>query len=75
MILSGIAGGVFAACASHPFDTIKTRMQAHMYSKPEYMTWPKAAGTIYKQAGLLTFWNGLLPRMTRIIGRLLTSEL
>jgi hypothetical protein len=27
MITSGIVGGVFAAAASHPFDTIKTRMQ------------------------------------------------
>ena len=27
MIGSGVAGGVFAAAASHPFDTVKTRMQ------------------------------------------------
>lgn len=27
MAIAGIVGGVFAATASHPFDTIKTRMQ------------------------------------------------
>lgn len=68
MAVAGIAGGVFAASASHPFDTIKTRMQAHMYSKPEYMTWMSTASTIYKEGGVLNFWRGLLPRMTRIIG-------
>jgi hypothetical protein len=27
MAIAGVVGGVFAASASHPFDTIKTRMQ------------------------------------------------
>ncbi len=27
MILAGLAGGIFGATASHPFDTVKTRMQ------------------------------------------------
>jgi len=27
MAIAGVCGGVFAASASHPFDTIKTRMQ------------------------------------------------
>jgi hypothetical protein len=68
MAIAGIVGGVFAASASHPFDTIKTRMQAAMYSKPEYRTWTLTAATIYKEGGVLNFWRGLLPRMTRIIG-------
>eukprot|EP00775_Hariotina_reticulata_P013494 gene13495-13619_t len=67
MAIAGVCGGVFAASASHPFDTIKTRMQAHMYSKPEYLTWTKTAATIYSEGGILNFWRGLLPRMTRII--------
>lgn len=70
MAIAGVVGGVFAASASHPFDTIKTRMQAHMYSKPEYLTWTSTASQIYKEGGVLNFWRGLLPRMTRIIGRL-----
>lgn len=68
MAVAGVVGGVFAASASHPFDTIKTRMQAHMYSRPEYMTWTSTAATIYQEGGVLNFWRGLLPRMTRIIG-------
>lgn len=27
MLIAGVTGGVFAAACSHPFDTIKTRMQ------------------------------------------------
>jgi solute carrier family 25 citrate transporter 1 len=69
MAIAGVVGGVFAASASHPFDTIKTRMQAYMYSKPEYMTWTSTASTIYQEGGVLNFWRGLLPRMTRIIGK------
>jgi solute carrier family 25 citrate transporter 1 len=71
MAIAGVVGGVFAASASHPFDTIKTRMQAYMYSKPEYLTWTSTASTIYKEGGVFNFWRGLLPRMTRIIGELL----
>lgn len=67
MAIAGVVGGVFAASASHPFDTIKTRMQAAMYTKPEYLTWTSTAATIYKEGGVLNFWRGLLPRMTRII--------
>ncbi len=43
-------------------------MQAFMYSKPEYMNMAKTFGTIYREGGILTFWKGILPRMTRIIG-------
>jgi hypothetical protein len=42
-------------------------MQAHMYDKEEYLTARSAARTIHSEGGVLTFWNGLLPRMTRII--------
>jgi hypothetical protein len=39
-----------------------------MYSKPEYLTAAATARTILAEGGPLTFWRGLLPRMTRIIG-------
>lgn len=67
MIIAGITGGVFAAACSHPFDTVKTRMQAYMYSKPEYLTVRRSARTIYQEGGILQFWKGLTPRMTRIV--------
>lgn len=64
---AGIVGGVFAAGVSHPFDTIKTRMQAFMYSKPDYATFWSTAKTVYGEGGLPKFWSGCIPRMTRII--------
>jgi len=67
LVVSGLAGGTFGAAASHPFDTAKTRMQAFMYSKPEYMTMKDTFSTIYREGGVLNFWRGLIPRMTRII--------
>jgi hypothetical protein len=39
-----------------------------MYSKPDYLTAASTARAIYKEGGVLNFWRGLLPRMTRIIG-------
>lgn len=38
-----------------------------MYDKHEYLTSASAARAIYGEGGALTFWRGLLPRMTRII--------
>ncbi|GLC46139.1 hypothetical protein PLESTB_001194300 [Pleodorina starrii] len=64
---AGITGGVFAAACSHPFDTAKTRMQAFMYSKPEYRNLRSTFATIYAEGGLPRFWKGLSPRMLRII--------
>jgi hypothetical protein len=47
--------------------TVKTRMQAHMYDKQEYLTSASSARAVFAEGGALTFWRGLLPRMTRII--------
>jgi hypothetical protein len=38
-----------------------------MYTKPEYMTWHQSARTIHAEGGVLRFWRGLVPRMSRII--------
>lgn len=67
LLAAGIVGGVLAAGASHPFDTIKTRMQAFMYTKPEYATMWSTAQTIYREGGIASFWRGNIPRMSRII--------
>ena len=64
---AGILGGVFAAGASHPFDTVKTRMQAFMFDRPAYATARSTAAAIYAEGGLPAFWRGCTPRMTRII--------
>mmetsp|Transcript_8894 Transcript_8894/g.15419 ORF Transcript_8894/g.15419 Transcript_8894/m.15419 type:complete len:266 (-) Transcript_8894:416-1213(-) len=67
LVVSGLAAGTFGAVASHPFDTAKTRMQAFMYTKPEYMTMASSFAAIYKEGGITTFWKGIAPRMARII--------
>lgn len=67
LLIAGITGGFFGAACSHPFDTAKTRMQAYMYSKPEYSTLRSTIHTIVAEGGVINLWSGLLPRMTRII--------
>eukprot|EP00798_Chlamydomonas_sp_ICE-L_P025739 gene25739-11399_t len=67
LIVAGLTGGIFGAVASQPFDTVKTRMQAHMFEKPEYSSMSKTMGSIYKESGLLEFWKGVVPRTARII--------
>ena len=38
LAVAGITGGFCGAFFSHPFDTAKTKMQASMYEKAEYLT-------------------------------------
>ncbi|KAG1671135.1 hypothetical protein FOA52_005387 [Chlamydomonas sp. UWO 241] len=66
-VISGVAAGVTGSFVSQPFDTMKTRMQAFMYSRPEYSTLRSTATTMYATGGLALFWAGLLPRMARIV--------
>lgn len=70
-ILSGVGTGVFAATLSHPFDTIKTRMQAFIEpSHPKhkhYTSLPRAVATILREDGLAAFWSGVTPRAFRIV--------
>lgn len=69
-IAAGIGTGLFAATLSHPFDTIKTRMQAFIEpSHPrheKYSSIPRAAASILKDDGFGAFFSGLGPRAFRI---------
>ncbi len=66
--VAGITGGFFGAFCSHPFDTAKTKMQATLYSKPEYATLRSTISeVIQNEGGLVRLWNGIAPRMFRII--------
>lgn len=69
-IAAGIGTGLFAATLSHPFDTIKTRMQAFIEpSHPrheKYSSIPRAASSILRDDGVGAFFSGLGPRAFRI---------
>lgn len=66
-LAAGLTAGFFGSFTSHPFDTVKTRQQAFMYSKPEYISSWSSIKTLYEQDGLGAFWKGYLPRGFRII--------
>ena len=38
-----------------------------MYDRAEYLSSAGSARAVFAEGGALTFWRGLLPRMTRII--------
>jgi len=66
--IAGITSGFFGAFCSHPFDTVKTKMQANMYSNAQYATLRSTFYNIYTHEGGITqLWKGMLPRMFRII--------
>eukprot|EP01024_Parvocaulis_polyphysoides_P001288 TRINITY_DN10349_c3_g1_i3.p1 TRINITY_DN10349_c3_g1~~TRINITY_DN10349_c3_g1_i3.p1 ORF type:complete len:313 (-),score=2.63 TRINITY_DN10349_c3_g1_i3:931-1743(-) len=69
ILFSGIAGGLFAALFSQPFDTIKTIMQAQLdvKLKPEYRTMMTTGYYVAGQRGIPYLWKGLLPRGLRLI--------
>eukprot|EP00803_Ostreobium_quekettii_P004887 evm.model.scf_799.6 EVM.evm.TU.scf_799.6 scf_799:45048-50035(-) len=64
---SGVVSGVLAAFFSHPFDTVKTKLQAHIACRPEHATASASARTIVEQGGVRGLWRGLAPRCTRIV--------
>eukprot|EP01026_Neomeris_dumetosa_P029931 TRINITY_DN24087_c0_g2_i3.p1 TRINITY_DN24087_c0_g2~~TRINITY_DN24087_c0_g2_i3.p1 ORF type:complete len:287 (-),score=21.82 TRINITY_DN24087_c0_g2_i3:245-1105(-) len=69
VLFSGIVGGVIAALFSQPFDTIKTRMQAHLdtVKHPEYKTAWSSIQHVAKTHGVAYLWKGILPRGFRLV--------
>eukprot|EP00892_Ulva_mutabilis_P000281 jgi/Ulvmu1/10253/UM060_0054.1 len=69
-IISGIAAGVAGSTLSHPFDTIKVRMQAFVDrehpSHARYNSLSKATASILREDGAAAFFHGLAPRAFRI---------
>ena len=70
-VLGGVVTGGLGALLSHPFDTIKTRMQA--FIEPEhpkhqaYSSVPRTVSTILREDGFGAFFSGLGPRAFRIV--------
>lgn len=70
-IIAGTSAGLFAAVATQPADTIKTRMQANLNNdlKPEYRnTISTVKQIIGGGRGVSALFAGLLPRAVRIVG-------
>ena len=70
-IISGIVAGLAGSTLSHPFDTIKVRMQAFVDKEHpnhnRYNSLVKAAASIAREDGYSAFFHGLAPRAFRII--------
>ncbi|KAK9916384.1 hypothetical protein WJX75_002075 [Coccomyxa subellipsoidea] len=68
LVLSGITAGLFAAFATQPIDTAKTRQQAFLDPKvhPEYATLPSTLRHLVQTNGLSSLWAGITPRAFRI---------
>ena len=58
---AGAIGGATIAAATHPFDTVATRMQAD-YKGVHLRTLRQAFSTIYNAAGVGGFYQGVIPR-------------
>lgn len=69
-IASGVGTGIFGATVSHPFDTIKTKMQAFIEPKhprhKDFSSIPRTVATIFREEGAQAFFLGLGPRALRI---------
>ena len=65
LIGAGVIGGAGTAIATHPFDTISTRMQAD-YKQKNIKSFRQAIKTIYITEGLPAFFKGVTPRGTRV---------
>ncbi|EIE26829.1 mitochondrial carrier [Coccomyxa subellipsoidea C-169] len=68
LVLSGITAGLFAAFATQPIDTAKTRQQAFLDSKvhPEYATLRSTLRHLVQTNGVTSLWAGISPRAFRI---------
>lgn len=66
-LTSGVIAGVFASFFSQPFDTLKTRQQAFLYSNADYLESWNAVRIMRQKEGLPIFWKGVLPRGLRIV--------
>lgn len=64
-IAAGVSAGVLATVPSQVFDTLKTRQQKEVSSKP--MGFREAAKHLYATGGMHSFFKGGLPRALRVV--------
>lgn len=64
--LIGAGRGLLGLVVEHPFDTVKTRLQADLFSKP---TMRGVATDIYTKWGIRGFYAGAIPNGMRLAGK------
>lgn len=69
LLISGISAGVIGATASHPADTIKTRMQAFLEvdKLPQYRSVSSTTQNLLAEGGWTKLFAGLSSRVARIV--------
>eukprot|EP00752_Nemacystus_decipiens_P015767 g14077.t1 len=69
MVLGGISGGI-GPCVNNPFDVVKTRLQNQVAipgQASKYGSFMSTISLIAKEEGIKALWNGLTPRLMRIM--------
>lgn len=70
-VIGGVAAGLAGSTLSHPFDTIKVRMQAFVDpdhpNHSRYNSLSRATASIVREDGAAALFHGLAPRAFRII--------
>ncbi|BBN00379.1 hypothetical protein MPTK1_1g28630 [Marchantia polymorpha subsp. ruderalis] len=65
-VLAGVVSGSISTLITHPFDTIKTRMEANL-NLQKYRTVTSTSKLLLQEGGMAAFYSGLIPRTQRII--------
>lgn len=69
LLVAGITAGVVGATASHPADTVKTRMQAFLEvdRMPQYRSVASTTAQLLSEGGVRQLFAGLSSRVARIV--------
>lgn len=66
-LMGGLVAGLVGSFFSHPFDTLKTRQQAFMYDRKEYLGSASALRSVLGEEGVGALWKGHMPRGFRVV--------
>ena len=66
--VGGLTSGIGAAIFTHPFDTMKTRVQGNAL-EPKQMSIPNVFKSIWNEGGVGGFYKGFIARGVRLTGK------
>lgn len=64
--VAAASSGLLSALVTHPFDTIKTRMQANL-DISIYRTVSATAKVLWTEGRMRQFYSGIIPRTQRVV--------